>query len=332
MTQTPATILVTGAGGTAIPEIIRSLQHAGFRVAAIDMNPAATGLLLADVAAVAPAGGSSNFLPFVRSFCARHDVKAMVPLVDEELVAASDLSRDGFAVIGPSRPFIEVCLDKFRLVRTLAAAGISAPGTALASEGPGKVGYPCVLKPCTGRGSRGVEVVVDENAFRAALVRSNYPPDALIQQEYIEGTEYTVSVAVTDDGRVLAVVPKEIVVKKGITWVAVSRRNAAIESLCLEIAEKLQPQGPFNVQLRTDARGRPWIFEINPRFSTTCTLTAAAGLDEISELVSIAIGQKKASHAYAWKEGVTLVRSIRDEFCDEQTYRARRKAIEGSLP
>ncbi|KAB2877435.1 MAG: ATP-grasp domain-containing protein, partial [Pseudorhodoplanes sp.] len=321
MTQTRATILVTGAGGAAIPEIIRRLQLAGFRVAAMDMNPAAIGLLLADVAAVAPAGGSSDFLPFVRAFCTRHDVKAMVPLVDEELLAASDLGRDGIPVIGPSHLFIEACLDKFRLVRTLAEVGIPVPITAPASDGPGKVSYPCVLKPCTGRGSRGVEIVVDENGFRAALARSTYPPEALIQQEYIEGTEYTVSVAVTNDGRVLAVVPKEIVVKKGITWVAVSRRNPAIESLCLEVAEKLHPKGPFNVQLRADSRGRPWIFEINPRFSTTCTLTAAAGLDEISELVSIAIGQKKASPSYPWKEGVTLVRSIRDEFCDEQSYR-----------
>ena len=79
-----------------------------------------------------------------------------------------------------------------------------------------------MLKPRSGRGSRGVAVVHDADGFASAVAANPYPLQALIQQEYVDGPEFTVSVTVSGDGTVLGVVPKEIIVKKGITWVAVS--------------------------------------------------------------------------------------------------------------
>jgi carbamoyl-phosphate synthase large subunit len=184
-----------------------------------------------------------------------------------------------------------------------------------------------VLKPRRGRGSRGVAVANDAKAFAAAVAANPYPSQALIQQEHVEGPEFTVSVTVSGDGTILGVVPKEIIVKKGITWVAVSRRNLAIEQLCREIQTKLRADGPFNVQLRLNRTGTPMAFEINPRFSTTVTLTAAAGIDEMRSLIAVAIGQEQAVADQSWREGVVLVRSLHDNFIEEADYRARVGAI-----
>ena len=99
------------------------------------------------------------------------------------------------------------------------------------------------------------------------------------------------SVVVWRDGIVRAVVPKEIIDKRGITRLAVTRKNDAIDRLCRNIQERLRADGPFNVQLRLDANGTPLPFEINPRFSTTVTLTQAAGVDELGSLVDMALGR-----------------------------------------
>ena len=88
------------------------------------------------------------------------------------------------------------------------------------------------------------------------------------------------SVTVAADGRTLAVVPKEVVTKRGITMIGVTRRVESIELLCATIQDRLRADGPFNVQLILDDDGRPFVFEINPRFSTTVGLTMAAGVNE----------------------------------------------------
>jgi carbamoyl-phosphate synthase large subunit len=320
-------VLLTGAGGAAVPSLIANLRKAGFFVVVVDTNPQAAGLVFADAGALVPAGDNPNFLPVLRGICRRYDVRAVAPLVDEELVPCTELAADGIAVIAPSRSFIETCLDKQHLMDAFVASGLPALRTAAAAAGAGAVGFPCVLKPRRGRGSRGVAVVTDANGFAPAIAANPYPSHALIQQEYVEGPEFTVSVTVSGDGTVLGIVPKEIILKKGITWVAVSRRNAAIERLCREIQKKLRADGPFNVQLRLNGAGEPMAFEINPRFSTTVTLTAAAGIDEMRTLIAIAIGKEQAVADQTWREGVVLVRSLYDNFIDEADYRARVSAI-----
>jgi carbamoyl-phosphate synthase large subunit len=143
-------------------------------------------------------------------------------------------------------------------------------------------------------------------------------------QTYIDGLEFTVSVTVWRDGVVRAVVPKEIICKKGITRLAVTRRNSRIDDVCRAVQNSLYADGPFNVQLRVDkTTGIPLIFEINPRYSTTVSLTIAAGVDEIGSLISYATGKTETMSFGEWREGVVLLRRTIDEFMDEADFNKR---------
>jgi carbamoyl-phosphate synthase large subunit len=127
---------------------------------------------------------------------------------------------------------------------------------------------------------------------------------------------------------VRAVVPKEIIDKRGITRIAVTRRQPAIDRLCQTIQERFRADGPFNVQLRLDARdGTPVPFEINPRFSTTITLTQAAGVDELGGLVDVALGRRTGAEAWTWREGVTMVRRTVDMFMQFNDFAERRRIV-----
>jgi carbamoyl-phosphate synthase large subunit len=179
-----------------------------------------------------------------------------------------------------------------------------------------------VIKPRTARGSRGFQLLGSDADLRRYLDTSPVPAEGLLLQECIDGPEFTVSVVVWRDAEVQAVVPKEIISKRGITRLAVTRRNAAIDTLCRSIQRALRADGPFNVQLRLRA-GVPLPFEVNPRFSTSISLTMAAGIDELCGLVAQALGGRDGYRFGDWREGVVLVRTTRDEFLDERAFRAR---------
>lgn len=140
--------------------------------------------------------------------------------------------------------------------------------------------------------------------------------EKLIVQQRIFGTEYTVSVICDNKGTIHGVVPKEIIIKQGITKLAVTRHNQAIDTICRAVQNELKANGPFNVQLMLDKQGIPWIFEINPRFSTSTTLTAVAFADEICGLA-----KERLIGNYPWpadfREGVVMVRRYMDSFLME---------------
>jgi carbamoyl-phosphate synthase large subunit len=245
-------------------------------------------------------------------------------LVDEELLEALELEAEGITVLLPRRAFVETCLDKFILMQQLKTAGISIPDTHLASDDLREVDFPAMVKPRRGRGSRGIGVVRSQPELAQFLKNSPLTPDELIVQTYIDGLEFTVSVTVWRDGVVHAVVPKEIICKKGITRLGITRRNSRIDALCRAVQNSLHADGPFNVQLCVDKTSEiPFIFEINPRFSTTVSLTIAAGVDEIGSLISY-VTDKTATMLFGeWREGVVLLRRTLDEFIDEADFKKR---------
>lgn len=327
--MTQSSILLTGAGGAALPSLIDGLRAKGYRVVAVDADPNAAGLYLADRGYRVPFAADPAFPDALRAICHAERVAALVPLVDEELLPVARLAEEeGIALIAPQKTFTALCLDKYALMQRLAGAGVPVPQTRLLRDGWDGMSFPLILKPRTGRGSRGVRVVATPDELETYLATVRPGADTTLIQHCMEGTEYTVSVVVWRDGIVRAVVPKEIIDKRGITRLAVTRKNDAIDRLCRNIQERLRADGPFNVQLRLDANGTPLPFEINPRFSTTVTLTQAAGVDELGSLVDMALGRTVVAESWVWREGVTLVRRTVDAFLNVDEYAARRKTVE----
>jgi len=316
------TVLLTGAGGPAISGMISVLRKWGYRIVAIDMLPFASGFYLADCAYVVPSGNAPEFLPRLKEICFTEKVDAIVSVVDEELPYMSQLEALGITVIQPRLEFVEFSLDKLRCMLELRASGINAPQTWMVNELPTDALYPLFVKPRVGRGSRGCGKVGSPAELKTFVAASSYTPDQLLAQTYVEGTEFTVSVIVWRDGEVQAVVPKQIISKVGVTKAAVTRRNAKIEALCKAIQERFKADGPFNVQLVLDWNGEPWPFEINPRFSTSITLTNAAGADELGGLLSQALFGRDSYRIPEWQEGIVLIRHTTDQFISEKRFKS----------
>lgn len=314
-------VLITGAGGAAAPWLVRNFRAKGVQVFMADMDAYAAGLYLADKGFVVPPGLSKDFVPVVRDICRHEGIDVLIPLVDEELIPLADADLGDTRVLLPRLPFVSLCLDKYELMQQMRAQGLDVPATRLASEGPGDLRYPLIMKPRTGRGSRGLHRVQTKAELDGILADPSCNPGEYLLQEQAQGVEFTVSVVAWRDGAVQAVVPKEIICKRGITKLAVTRSNKAIEEACAEIQHVLNADGPFNVQLILEAgTERVMVFEINPRFSTTTTLTAEAGVDEMYGLFLQALQGPQGFEFGPWREGVVLVARTMDQFMSEHDF------------
>ena len=295
-------VLLTGMGGSAAVELITSLRATGrYRVIAVDASPYAAGYAVADSHHIIPFASDPDFADAFRKVLIAERPDFVIPLVDEEILAVNRIVREEFGgamrVVGPSVAFSELTMDKWRATAALKDAGVPVPDSWLAGDASG-ASFPAIIKPRSGRGSRGLAYLSGPGDLSAYLEEAESDADEYIVQKRIVGTEYTVSVVAGLDGRLIAVVPKEVLVKRGITQAGVTRNVPAIDAVCRTIHDRLEPAGPFNVQLMLSRDDVPYVFEINPRYSTTTTLTIAAGVNEVDLVISDAMGGKIENVAF----------------------------------
>lgn len=263
-------ILITCGGGGGPIYLARALKkkHNIFLADGSDQNAAPyLGFPFARI----PFGNSPEFPEAITSLIKKWNIDCIVPGADEELLPMIKLTekQPSLMVLAPSKEFTSLCLDKKKLMERLAELGISnLKGFAKKKE----VKYPALAKPIFGRGSRQVHILKNVNQLNGYLELYEKKFDDILVQPYIGGIEYTISVIVNDNNKIIGIVSKRIINKKGITQAAVTEKNNVIDKVCTQIVKDLNPKGTFNVQLKIENKVA-YIFEINPRLSTTSVLT-----------------------------------------------------------
>jgi carbamoyl-phosphate synthase large subunit len=311
-------VLVTGVGGTTGQSVINAirLMKKPVRIVGVDSNPFSAGLYLADKAYVIPPANDPNFIPQLKQVCTKENINVLIPTVDEELIPISlsppVFDECGTAILLASSNILEQTLDKWKTYLRLHNAGIPTIKSMIIENRDAIVkslGFPFVIKPRQGRGGRGVTVLDDLSLFDFYVQKINNP----IFQEYLAGEEYTVDIVACKNGKPLAVVPKKRVeMRGGSTYKAITVHNEEIEKVTMEIAVLLKADGPLNVQFKVDTKtGQANVLEINPRFSSTLSLTVQAGINSVELLIEDALG-KTPNQNYSFKEGLCMLRYWQD--------------------
>ncbi|HEX5062936.1 MAG TPA: ATP-grasp domain-containing protein [Kofleriaceae bacterium] len=290
---TPIKLFFTGGGGAGTIEAVKVLKALGYEVVTADATPTSAGFSWADRSYVIPFGADDAFVPALREIVRRERPDFIIPLVDEEIPKVHRFVREEvptLKIVGPTLEFSELTLDKWTMAQALTRHGLSVARSWLASDAAAAT-YPAIVKPCQGRGSRGLAFLDGPGDLRAYLAAAAQPADRYIVQERLHGREFTTSVVVGLDGTLFSIVPKEAADKRGITQVGITRSVPAIDELCRGITKALDPRGPYNVQLIVGDDGVPCVIEINPRYSTTMALTLASGVNEVDVVLRHARGE-----------------------------------------
>jgi len=306
------TVLVTGAGGPAGVAVIRALRNHR-RVVAVDADPFAVGLRLADDGAVIPACDDDGFVDELARVAERTGARVLISTLAEEMrmlhTHGDRLSLHDTRTWIADRAALDQCLDKWCFAQALSEAGVPTPYTALG--GVANVPGPWIVKPRWGRGSRHVYAADDRDDLERMLARVPNP----IVQHRLDGTEFTVDVLIDRDGTVAGAVPRwRLETKAGISTKGMTFVDDDLLAIVDRAVQAVRLTGAANLQGFTSPDGEHTITEINPRFSGGLPLSLAAGADLVGEYVRGVEGRPLRQERLRFRAGVVMLRHFDEVF------------------
>lgn len=309
----PVRVLVTGAGGPAGVAVIRSLKQHGHHVVAVDANPRAVGLRLADEQHVVPLRTDPQYVAAVLRVATVGNVQALLCTVAEEyevlVPAAEYLEEAGIHTSMPALAAVRSCTDKWAFHRRISASGLPVPATNLGTDDgvPG----PWVVKPRHGRGSRHVTVATTRTQLASAL---RTVPDPVVQTE-LTGREFTCDTLVDPSGTLVAAAPRwRLETRGGISTVGETFQDDEVVNVVGLVLKAVELTGPANVQGFVSEDGRVVVHEVNPRFSGGLPLSLAAGADLVEEYLRSVMGLPVRAERLFARPGVTMMRYFCEVF------------------
>ncbi|ATW26853.1 ATP-grasp domain-containing protein [Candidatus Formimonas warabiya] len=301
----PFRVLVTGAGSVYGLGIIRALKASvlPLEILAVDVNPYSLGLFIADKGFLAPQVASEeSYYLFIEDLCKNYQIKAIFIGSGRELSfyakKRKSLEKSTAAKVFVSSPaVIKICRDKWLTMGYLSRAGFPVPASMRYPEDMKGIspflkstGFPLIIKPRMGSGSEGVTLVKNKRQ----LVKNVTGRKNLIVQEYIAGEdqEFTVGICLDHQGKAISKIALKRYLQDGVSIAAVSDDYHEIADYCVGVAGTLSAYGALNIQLRL-RDGKPVIFEINPRFSSSTGMRLLFGINEPEVLIrSEVLGQE----------------------------------------
>ncbi|HXJ00430.1 MAG TPA: carbamoyl-phosphate synthase large subunit, partial [Micropepsaceae bacterium] len=212
------------------------------------------------------------------------------------LKLAGALGQAGIPILGTSADAIDLAEDRQRFLELLHRLGLKQPqnGTALnidtAVNVAHEIGYPVILRPSYVLGGRGMIIVADEPALKAALqsgelFRISGANPVLIDGFLQHATEVDVDAICDETGAVFIAGIMEHIEEAGIhsgdSACALPPHSldaatiAELERQTIALARALEVRGLMNVQYAIQ-NGEIFVLEVNPRASRTVPFVAKA--------------------------------------------------------
>jgi carbamoyl-phosphate synthase large subunit len=284
-----ARVLVTAAGSIVAQGIIKSLKLVQrYTIVAADMSPLAAGLWRCDAGVLVPAVSSPDYIENVIKACNDNGVDAVFCGSDDELLALAGAKKEiegrtGARLLTGSLGALAIARDKWLTYEFCRKNGILCAPSALPEnreEFAREFGFPLVVKPREGYGSLHLYIVNDSKELGDAISKIERAGWRPLVQKYLAGDEFTTGVTIDRGCRyAMSSISIKKIIKHGQTYKAFVDDYHEVRRSAEQVALKLGAAGPVNIQTRLDGDS-PALIEINSRFSATCPMRAAAGVNE----------------------------------------------------
>ena len=193
--------MFVGAGVTQRDAIVRA-QASGFRVVAVDGDPRAPGLVLADEADALDFRDLESIIAFAR----RHEIDGVLTVGSDRAVPVVAAVAEALGLPGIGSETAHVMRHKGAMRDRLSEHGVPQPRYARlsaagdAEEAAERVGFPAVLKPTDSGGQRGISRVNSNRELRDALgsTLSFSSSGEAILEAYCPGLELNAVLVVRD--------------------------------------------------------------------------------------------------------------------------------------
>lgn len=311
-------ILLTSVGRRAyiidyLRDVYKKLGLVGNIIATnSDMNT--TAMSVADKAFESPIIYDEKYIPFLLEICKSEKIDMLISLFDIDLmILAKNKSRFeemGVKVIVSNEDIINICNDKFEMLKYLKKINMPVPKTyidleeALKGADFDKNSY--ILKPRWGMGSLSIfeaenkkelEVLYEKakRSIQKSYLRFESGADidrAVLIQEKIKGDEYGLDIFNDFKGENLTVtVKRKLAMRSGETDIAKVIENKELEDIGKKIAESLKHIGNLDMDILFDGQNA-YIIDMNARFGGGYPFTHSAGVNELEALIRLCKNEK----------------------------------------
>jgi carbamoyl-phosphate synthase large subunit len=297
-------ILISAVGGDIGSSAVRSLRKKVRKIVGCDMNPYSPVLEFIDEFYKAPpASDIETYMDFIKSVIDKEDVGFFLPISDAEITVLNsrreELNHLGIKQLINNEIIVNNFIDKLKTADYLTRLGLRAPKTVLLKDYDGSFGFPLVVKPRSGHGSKQFYKVEDQADLDYARLKDD---GFLIAQECIGSDleEYTTGVF-SDGSSVSSITFWRKLGFGGLSVEAHLVDEPFLDDLAERIAKDTGLIGSINIQSRR--LGDIFIpFEVNPRLSSTLLFRKKFGFDDAVWWLDVLCG-KEHSFKRKFKSG-----------------------------
>ena len=306
------TLFLTAIGGDIGYGIIKAIRKANreIRIIGCDTRKYNYSYDIVDKFYTSPSYlQKDKWIAFVRDVIRQEKVDIFWPVTEIEikLVDENKPLFEGVSLAVNSSNILKIAMDKGLTAQVLKEHGFFVPETWERID-DAQVTFPCVVKERFGCGSHAVQLVhTATELYSVADKMSNY-----IIQEYVGDAENEYTLAIFSDGETV----NSIAFKRTIGFQGMSRfvelvHDQYLVNMSERIASFLSLKGSINVQMRKK-EGRYYIFEINPRISSTIGFRVLLGFNDVDWWINLMEGKSIAKYEYPSKK-VYGVRNVEEK-------------------
>ena len=259
-------------------------QFSDVQIIGSDTHKEHAGTNFADTVLIVERVESEKFLSSLSDNLREHKPQYYFPLNESELGLLSSLSSkdlDGLftetQIVWSGKQVLDTFLDKESTMIFLDSIQLKRPKSYLSNDF-GSYRYPLIVKPRSSSGSKSLFLCNNLQEVKSALVFVKNP----IIQEFIpdQDGEYTVGVFAKKGNEIRTIAFRRRLSPGGGTSWCETHYDSKLVGICEAIARAVDLDGSINVQLRKH-EGEYYIFEINPRFSSTVHIRSKLGFNDV---------------------------------------------------
>ena len=209
----------------------------------------------------------------------------------------------------PNWESFSLAYDKKRLMAFCEVHGFPHPKTrdlepTALEDAIAYVGFPALVKPSHGSGSRGIRLVRSMSELSEILPSIQTDSDSYTLQEYIDGRDEYFNVMLyrhangSWGSHVVTRIMRYYPVNGGSSSLCVSIDEPRLVSVCQEVLAALDWQGFADFDVLDKGNGNYCIIEINPRIPASIRAAEAAGVNFPEMIVSDVLDEALPNDAY----------------------------------
>lgn len=290
---------------------------------------------VADASVVTPLIYDSRYIPFLKEYCEKHQIDAIISLFDIDLPILAKHKKEfedlGIQVVVSDENVVDICNDKWKTYQFLNNNGFKTPISYLDIEKvlcdieKGVLKYPLILKPRWGMGSLSVMQADNEielkvlykkiyreiqNSYLKYEAKESLENCILIQQR-LDGQEYGLDIINNLQGEYQNTIIKEKkAMRSGETDCAETVYFKEAEDLGKALSQKMKHISNLDVDVFR-VENELYILEMNARFGGGYPFSHLAGVNLPAALIDWLQGKETDRNNLTYETGILGQKDIR---------------------